>query len=263
MAAAEVAPPAVSPQPGLPSPASPPEPAMREEPATAAPVLTADNGTPPTETAPAAPPATAAGEATPAGPTEPIPPDTTARDTTEPAPYPEAKGPVVAIEVANRGTVVIELFPAVAPKTVSAFLYLVRDGFYERTYFHRRFEKFVVQGGDPYTRTLPPDHELVGTGGPEWTVPLEVSPEAKHERGAVGLARAPSDPNSGGSQFYICLEAQPDLDGKYCVFGKVIAGMDVVDKIQVGDKVTAARVVQGAEPKNREGAGPLEQLGTP
>lgn len=169
----------------------------------------------------------------------------------------ETDRPVIEFVVKNRGSIYIELFPQEAPKTASAFLYLTRDGFYDNTYFHRRFKRFVVQGGDPFTKTLPPDDPRVGTGGPEFNVPGEFSDTLKHERGTVGLARVPQEPDSGGSQFYICLEAQPSLDGDYAIFGRVIEGMDIVEEIQVGDRVEDARVIQGAEPLNPAGAEPM------
>lgn len=166
--------------------------------------------------------------------------------------------PVVEFDCGARGKVVIELLPESAPKTCSSFLYLARSGFFEKTYFHRRIEKFVVQGGDPFTKTLPPDDAKIGTGGPEWTVPGEFSQVLTHQRGTLGLARAEGDPDSGGSQFYICLAPQPGLDREYAIFAKVIAGMDVVDKLQIGDRVVKVRVVQGAEPANPAGVGPLD-----
>ncbi|NUQ00512.1 MAG: peptidylprolyl isomerase, partial [Armatimonadetes bacterium] len=102
---------------------------------------------------------------------------------------------------------------------------------------------------------------VVGTGGPPWTVPGEFSATLTHQRGTVGLARAPRDPDSGGSQFYICLEAQPSLDREYAIFGQVLEGLEVVQAAQVGDRITAARVVQGAEATNPPNARPLELFG--
>ena len=143
-----------------------------------------------------------------------------------------------AIIDTDRGIVVIELYNTVAPKTVENFETLTKKGFYNGLTFHRVVPGFVVQGGDP---------EGDGSGGPGYDVPAEISPAEKHLRGTVATARLGDavNPNrkSSGSQFYICLEPQPGLDGQYTVFGGVIEGMDVVDQIQVGDhmkKITLA-----------------------
>lgn len=195
---------------------------------------------------------------TPVAPTTPDTPVTPVAPDTPPMPQFETKNPVVGMEIADRGTIYIELYPVQAPKTCSAFMYLIRSNFYVGTYFHRRDEQFVVQGGDPFTKKLDPDHRDVGTGGPPWTVPGEFSRELQHKRGTVGLARAPQDPDSGGSQFYICLEPQPSLDGVYAAFGQVIDGMPAVDRLQVGDRVLRTFVVQNADPANPPDAKPLE-----
>jgi len=130
------------------------------------------------------------------------------------------------------GTFVIELYPEVAPKTVENFEKLVKDGFYNNLTFHRVVPGFVVQGGDPKGN---------GTGGPGYDLPAEISSTEKHLRGSVAMARLGDSVNparrSSGSQFYICLEPQPALDGQYTIFGGVVKGMDVVDKIKVGDHI--------------------------
>ena len=143
-----------------------------------------------------------------------------------------------AILDTDRGTIVIEFYPAVAPKTVENFETLTKKGFYNGLTFHRVVPGFVVQGGDP---------KGDGSGGPGYDLPAEISPAEKHLRGSVATARLGDEVNpdrkSSGSQFYICLAAQPSLDGQYTIFGGVVEGMDVVDKIQVGDhikKVTLA-----------------------
>jgi peptidyl-prolyl cis-trans isomerase B (cyclophilin B) len=143
-----------------------------------------------------------------------------------------------AILDTDRGVIVIEFYPAVAPKTVANFETLAKKGFYNGLTFHRVVPGFVVQGGDP---------KGDGSGGPGYDVPAEISPAEKHLRGSVATARLGDavnpDRKSSGSQFYICLEPQPGLDGQYTVFGGVIEGMGVVDKIQVGNhmkKVTLA-----------------------
>ena len=125
------------------------------------------------------------------------------------------------------GTVYLEFYPDVAPKTVENFKKLVRSGFYDGTTFHRAVPRFVIQGGDPNSRD--DDRSNDGQGGPGWTIPAEFS-DTKHEPGVLSMARGP-DPDSAGSQFFICLERLPHLDHKYTAFGKVFKGMDVVDKI--------------------------------
>ena len=136
----------------------------------------------------------------------------------------EKKRLQVTIELEKGGSVVIELFPKDAPQTVNNFVKLVNNKFYDGLMFHRVVPGFVVQGGDPSGN---------GTGGPGYTIKLEAS-GLKHETGSVAMARKQSN-DSAGSQFYICLAPQPSLDGKYCVFGKVVSGMDLVNKIERGD----------------------------
>src|ERR1035441_10331808 len=135
-----------------------------------------------------------------------------------------------AIIDTDRGTVVIELYPKAAPKTVENFETLTKKGFYNGLTFHRVVPDFVVQGGDP---------DGTGTGGPGYTVPAEVNNNEHPLRGALATARTGDEVNpqrkSSGSQFYICLEPQPGLDGQYTIFGGVIKGMDAVDQIQKGD----------------------------
>ncbi len=140
---------------------------------------------------------------------------------------------VEAVIRTERGDIVIQFFPEVAPVTVASFLHLARTGFYNGTRFHRVEPGFVIQGGDPLSKN--PDDPYVGTGGPGYRLPPEFS-DKKHETGTVAMARA-EDPYSGGSQFYICLAPQPSLDGQYTVFGQVVSGMDVVNSIQKGDLI--------------------------
>ena len=143
-----------------------------------------------------------------------------------------------AIVETDKGTFVIELYPKVAPKTVENFETLTKKGFYDGLTFHRVVPDFVVQGGDP---------DGTGTGGPGYTVPAEIDAKEKHLRGSVATARTSDQVNpqraSSGSQFYVCLEPQPGLDGQYTIFGGVVQGMDVVDQIAKGDhmkKITLA-----------------------
>lgn len=130
-----------------------------------------------------------------------------------------AQNPVVMLET-NLGNIELELYWKETPKTAENFLYLVNAGYYDGLIFHRIVPNFVVQGGDPAGN---------GTGGPGYMIPFEQA-DTKHLRGSLGMARS-QDPNSAGSQFYICLKDLPNLDANYVVFGKVIKGMDVVDKI--------------------------------
>ncbi|HWD57703.1 MAG TPA: peptidylprolyl isomerase [Stellaceae bacterium] len=123
------------------------------------------------------------------------------------------------------GRVVIELRTDIAPNTCAQIKKLARAGFYDGTVFHRVIAGFMAQGGDP-TGT--------GTGGSGHPLHAEFSPTEHFVRGTVGLARA-SDPNSGDSQFYIMFDAAPALDGKYTIFGKVVSGMEYVDKLKKGD----------------------------
>jgi len=138
-------------------------------------------------------------------------------------PSAEKPRPHVLIET-DRGKLTIELFPDVAPKTVARFTELVKKGFYNGLTFHRVVPKVLIQGGDPAGD---------GTGGSGQTIPAEFS-EKKHRVGTVGMART-KDPDSADSQFYICLEPQPFLDGKYTVFGQVVEALDILPKFQEGD----------------------------
>ncbi|MBF0281439.1 MAG: peptidylprolyl isomerase [Zetaproteobacteria bacterium] len=130
------------------------------------------------------------------------------------------------------GKVMIELYPDVAPNTVANFKTLAGIGFYDGLKFHRVIAGFMAQGGDP---------DGNGTGGPGYKVKAEFS-QQKHIRGTVAMARS-ANPDSAGSQFYICFEPQPHLDGQYTVFGQVIDGMDVVDQIKVGTLMTKVSVL--------------------
>ena len=137
-----------------------------------------------------------------------------------------SKNPIATIST-NFGDIVIELNTQVAPKTVDSFIKLANKKFYDDTLFHRIIPTFVIQGGDPNTKDQPPG--TWGTGGPGYTIDAEIS-NLKHVKYAVSMARG-SDINSAGSQFFIVTGDAPFLDGKYTIFGKVIQGQDVVDKI--------------------------------
>jgi cyclophilin family peptidyl-prolyl cis-trans isomerase len=126
------------------------------------------------------------------------------------------------------GDIALEFFSDAAPKTVENFKKLAGSGFYDGTAFHRIVPGFVIQGGDPLTKSVANKNRW-GTGGPGWNVKAEFN-KNKHSRGVLSMARS-SDPNSAGSQFFIVLKDANFLDGQYTVFGKVTSGMDVVDKI--------------------------------
>ncbi len=138
----------------------------------------------------------------------------------------KGKHPMALITMEKGGTIEIELYPEDAPKTVENFITLAKKGFYNGLTFHRVVPGFVVQGGDPNGN---------GNGGPGYTIKAEFN-KRQHLRGTVAMARA-QDPDSAGSQFYICLAPQPSLDNNYTVFGQVTKGMEVVDKIGVGDRM--------------------------
>jgi peptidyl-prolyl cis-trans isomerase B (cyclophilin B) len=160
------------------------------------------------------------------------------------APQPDVKPvtrPTVTVET-EKGKIVIELYPEEAPKTVENFVTLTKKGFYDGLTFHRVEPGFVVQGGDPKGN---------GTGGPGYQIKNEPNKTLKHNRGAVAMANAGRD--TAGSQFYIVItKPAPNLDnGDYTIFGKVVSGQDVAEKIAVGDKMTKVTVVEpapGVEP---------------
>ncbi|HSA98429.1 MAG TPA: peptidylprolyl isomerase, partial [Candidatus Nitrosotenuis sp.] len=126
------------------------------------------------------------------------------------------------------GNIVIQLNKDIAPKTVDSFTKLANSHFYDGTLFHRIVPGFVIQGGDPNTKSGSP--QTWGAGGPGYTVPAEFS-SLKHTKYVVSMARQEGDINSAGSQFFIVLGDAPFLDGKYTIFGEVIEGKDVVDKL--------------------------------
>ncbi len=133
----------------------------------------------------------------------------------------------VAVLETNYGTIVLEFFPEDAPGHVDNFKKLARKGFYDGTKFHRIIREFMIQGGDPNTKTE--NASTYGTGGPGYKIKAEFN-KRKHLKGTLSMARS-ADPNSAGSQFFICLAPQPALDGQYTVFGQVLKGIDVVDAI--------------------------------
>ncbi len=152
----------------------------------------------------------------------------------------------VAVIKTTKGSMTIAFWPDVAPKTVENFKKLSRDGFYDGTAFHRIVKGFMIQGGDPLRKKDDPN---VGTGGPGYTVKAEFNSKL-HVRGVISMARA-SDPDSAGSQFFICLADASFLNGQYTAFGQLIAGDDVLGAI--GDTPT--------EMDGREKSKPLTRIG--
>jgi len=134
------------------------------------------------------------------------------------------------ITMENGKEIIFELFEKDAPNTVANFEKLANSGFYNGLTFHRVIPSFVAQGGCPRGN---------GTGGPGYTINCEINPN-RHERGSIAMAHAGR--NTGGSQFYICYEPQPHLDGMHTVFGKVISGMDVVDEFRGHDRMKKVEV---------------------
>lgn len=155
-------------------------------------------------------------------------------ETTTPSPSPAmstSPSPAtneVAVIQTSEGEMVAEFWPDVAPNTVENFKKLARQGFYDGTAFHRIVKGFMVQGGDPLTKD-PSKESRWGTGDPGYKVKAEFN-KRSHERGVLSMARS-SDPDSAGSQFFICLENVKRLDGQYTTFGKVIKGDDVLGKL--------------------------------
>ncbi len=175
----------------------------------------------------------------------------------------------------SRGTVQISVDGKDAPLTAGNFVDLVRRGVYNGTSFHRVVREpvpFVVQGGDPSSadpkvppanygmgsfidpdtgeaRLIPLELRFKGSGELRYGQPISTAAQSRdlaltHQRGAVAMARS-NDPNSASAQFYVALEALPELDGRYAVFGRVSRGMEVIDRIQQGDRIVKATVLEG------------------
>ena len=175
------------------------------------------------------------------------------------------------------GDILLVLYPELAPHHVAQFLYLAESGFYEETYFHRVMPGFMIQGGDPNSKDRDPRND--GRGGPRYedvlsaedmhlidelnvmlgekgyksfaggeaNLKAEFSKTAKHTRGTLSMARGPG-PDSAGSQFFICVDATPQLDGQYTIFGHVVMGMEVADTIVSAPKDPARGRDAPAEP---------------
>lgn len=132
----------------------------------------------------------------------------------------------------TKGTIILELYPEHAPKTVNNFVFLTKQGYYDGLSFHRVISNFMIQGGDPTG---------IGSGGPGYRFADECAGNPlKHERCVISMANA--GPNTNGSQFFITHSPQPHLNGRHTVFGKVVKGQDVVDAIRQGDKMEKVTV---------------------
>ena len=161
-------------------------------------------------------------------------------------PYPEPRSPNelpdTALVQTTKGDFEIEFYRDISPNAVRNFEYLALKHFYDGITIHRYEPGFVVQMGDPIGN---------GKGGPGYTIPPEFS-KTKHERGSLGMARLPDPVNperrSSGSQFYITFGAARHLDGLYTIFGKVVKGMENVDKLRVGDKIINIRLPKEHKP---------------
>ncbi|NLW16260.1 MAG: peptidylprolyl isomerase [Firmicutes bacterium] len=135
--------------------------------------------------------------------------------------------PIATITMQDGGRIQLELYPDVAPNTVSNFISLAQQGFYDGLTFHRVVPNFIIQGGDP---------QGDGTGGPGYTIKGEFaangfSNNLSHTKGVISMARTADNPNSAGSQFFIMVGDAPYLDGQYAAFGQVISGQEVADRI--------------------------------
>lgn len=142
-------------------------------------------------------------------------------------PLPLQDGDEVAVMHTNHGRIVLRFFPDKAPNHVEKFKERSREGFYDGTKFHRVIPGFMIQGGDPNSRS--DDRSRHGTGGPGYSIDAEFN-DVKHKRGILSAART-SDPNSAGSQFFLMVKDSPHLDGQYSVYGEVVEGLEVVDRI--------------------------------
>jgi peptidyl-prolyl cis-trans isomerase B (cyclophilin B) len=134
----------------------------------------------------------------------------------------------VAVIKTSEGEMVVQFWTDAAPKTIENFKKLAREGFYDGTIFHRIVKGFMIQGGDPNSRD-PAKENSYGEGGPSYKIKAEFN-DHSHQRGVISMARS-SDPDSAGSQFFICVAPVPRLDHQYTTFGKLIKGDDVLEKI--------------------------------
>ncbi len=160
----------------------------------------------------------------------------------------------VALIKTTAGEMIVEFWPDVAPKTVKNFKTLAASGFYDGTCFHRIIKGFMIQGGDPLTKD-PSKEAMWGTGDPGYKIPAEFN-DRRHVRGVLSMARG-GDPNSAGSQFFICLDPAPMLDNQYTAFGKLLKGEDVL--LKIGDTPCVVAGEQApSKPTVRVGVGSIK-----
>lgn len=150
----------------------------------------------------------------------------------------------------DKGDIKATLFASKAPVTVASFLNLAKRNFYDGLTFHRVVEDFVIQGGDP---------DGNGKGGPGYLLPDEIAPGLKHDKKGVFSMARKSKPDTAGSQFFITLGPAPHLDGGYSIFGEVTEGLEVVDQIEVGDKIVDIEILDPADALFKTQAGNLEE----
>jgi peptidyl-prolyl cis-trans isomerase B (cyclophilin B) len=143
----------------------------------------------------------------------------------------------------DKGDMLVEFYEKDAPNTVANFIKLAKEGFYDGLAFHRVIPDFVIQGGDPFSRDM--NDPRVGTGGPGYSIDCELDGDNQyHDRGVLSMAHAGR--NTGGSQFFICLnrENTKHLDRQHTCFGKVTEGIDVIDEIEAGDRINKIEVIE-------------------
>src|SRR5436190_23334077 len=153
----------------------------------------------------------------------------------------------VAVIKTNEGEMVVQFWTDAAPNTIENFKKLARQGLYDGTIFHRIVKGFMIQGGDPNSKD-PGKESRYGEGGPGYKIKAEFN-DHSHQRGVISMAREP-DPDSAGSQFFICLAPVPRLDGEYTTFGKLIKGDDVLQKIS-DTPVTRNSAGENSKPTKR------------
>ena len=175
----------------------------------------------------------------------------------KPAAKPAEKKETAVIKT-TAGEMVVEFWPDVAPKTVENFKKLAREKFYDGTAFHRIVKGFMIQGGDPNTKD-PQKEGQYGQGGPGYSVKAEFN-DRSHQRGVLSMARS-SDPDSAGSQFFICLGDASFLDKKYTAFGKLIKGDDVLEKI--GNTPVTVANGENSKPTSRVGLESIKIVAEP